>query len=161
VERAGRLGGLLERERRRGLAARATTVGAATEDQGLGDPGDGRFEVGVAETRFGGQAVDAERVVEDQSGDQCSRIRHHVARSRSRSVLTEHPFALTSWARRAFTLPVWWARMAYVLVLGVGLAAGTISGIIGTGASIMLVPVLVLAFGPKQAVPIMAIAAVM
>ena len=51
--------------------------------------------------------------------------------------------------------------MAYVLVLTVGLAAGTISGIIGTGASIMLVPVLVLAFGPKQAVPIMAIAAVM
>src|ERR1051325_8295701 len=51
--------------------------------------------------------------------------------------------------------------MAYVLVLAVGLAAGTISGIIGTGASIMLVPVLVLAFGPKQAVPIMAIAAVL
>ena len=51
--------------------------------------------------------------------------------------------------------------MAYLLVLAVGLAAGTISGIIGTGASIMLVPVLVLAFGPKQAVPIMAIAAVM
>jgi len=51
--------------------------------------------------------------------------------------------------------------MAYVLVLAVGLAAGTISGIIGTGASIMLVPVLVLAFGPKQAVPIMAIAATM
>ena len=51
--------------------------------------------------------------------------------------------------------------MAYLLVLAVGLAAGTISGIIGTGASIMLVPVLVLAFGPKQAVPIMAIAATM
>ena len=51
--------------------------------------------------------------------------------------------------------------MAYVLVLAVGLAAGTISGIIGTGASIMLVPVLVLAFGPKQAVPIMAIAALL
>src|SRR5436189_370569 len=51
--------------------------------------------------------------------------------------------------------------MAYLLVLAVGLAAGTVSGIIGTGASIMLVPVLVLAFGPKQAVPIMAIAAVM
>lgn len=51
--------------------------------------------------------------------------------------------------------------MAYLLVLGVGLAAGTLSGIIGTGSSIMLVPVLVLAFGPKQAVPIMAVAAVM
>ena len=34
------------------------------------------------------------------------------------------------------------ARMAYVLVLVVGLVAGTISGIIGTGASIILVPVL-------------------
>src|SRR5712691_9333370 len=51
--------------------------------------------------------------------------------------------------------------MAYLLVLAVGLAAGTISGIIGTGSSIMLVPVLVLTFGPKQAVPIMAIAAAM
>jgi uncharacterized membrane protein YfcA len=51
--------------------------------------------------------------------------------------------------------------VAYVLVLAVGLAAGTISGIIGTGSSIMLVPVLVLAFGPKEAVPIMAIAALM
>ena len=51
--------------------------------------------------------------------------------------------------------------MAYVLVLVVGLAAGTVSGIIGTGASIMLVPVLVLAFGPKAAVPIMAIAGLM
>jgi len=51
--------------------------------------------------------------------------------------------------------------VAYVLVLVVGLAAGTVSGIIGTGASIMLVPVLVLAFGPKAAVPIMAIAGLM
>lgn len=50
---------------------------------------------------------------------------------------------------------------AYVLVLSVGLLAGLVSGIIGTGASIMLLPVLVFAFGPKQAVPIMAIAAVM
>ncbi|MCZ8517738.1 sulfite exporter TauE/SafE family protein [Paenibacillus filicis] len=50
---------------------------------------------------------------------------------------------------------------AYVLVLLVGLAAGVVSGIIGTGSSIMLLPVLVLAFGPKQAVPIMAVAAVM
>jgi uncharacterized membrane protein YfcA len=43
----------------------------------------------------------------------------------------------------------------------VGLVAGTISGIVGTGSSIMLLPVLVYAFGPKQAVPIMAVAAVM
>ncbi len=46
-------------------------------------------------------------------------------------------------------------------VLAVGLVAGTISGIVGTGTSIMLMPVLVYQYGPKQAVPIMAIAAVM
>jgi uncharacterized membrane protein YfcA len=49
----------------------------------------------------------------------------------------------------------------YVLVLALGLAAGSLSGIIGTGASIMLLPLLVFQFGPKQAVPIMAIAALM
>ena len=51
--------------------------------------------------------------------------------------------------------------MIYVFVCAIGLVAGTISGIVGTGSSIMLVPVLVYAFGPKQAVPIMAVAAVM
>ena len=40
-------------------------------------------------------------------------------------------------------------------------AAGTISGIVGTGSSIMLMPVLVYQYGPQQAVPIMAVAAVM
>ncbi|MBE1442409.1 sulfite exporter TauE/SafE family protein [Paenibacillus sp. OAS669] len=50
---------------------------------------------------------------------------------------------------------------SYLFVLAVGLAAGAISGIIGTGSSIMLMPVLIVAFGPKQAVPIMAVAAVM
>jgi uncharacterized protein len=49
----------------------------------------------------------------------------------------------------------------FVFVLAVGLIAGTISGIVGTGSSIMLVPVLVYEFGPKQAVPIMAVASVM
>lgn len=51
--------------------------------------------------------------------------------------------------------------MEYLFVLTVGLAAGTVSGLIGTGSSIMLVPVLVYAFGPKEAVPIMAVAALM
>jgi len=46
-------------------------------------------------------------------------------------------------------------------VLLLGLVAGTLSGIVGTGSSIMLMPVLVLAFGPQRAVPIMAIASVM
>ncbi|TBL76584.1 sulfite exporter TauE/SafE family protein [Paenibacillus thalictri] len=50
---------------------------------------------------------------------------------------------------------------AYFFVLVVGLAAGAISGVIGTGSSIMLLPVLVMTYGPKQAVPIMAVAAVM
>jgi len=49
----------------------------------------------------------------------------------------------------------------YLFVLVVGLIAGTVSGIVGTGSSIMLVPVLVYAFGPKEAVPIMAVAALM
>jgi uncharacterized membrane protein YfcA len=49
----------------------------------------------------------------------------------------------------------------YAFVLLVGLIAGALSGIIGTGASIMLLPVLVFQFGPKQAVPMMAIAALM
>jgi uncharacterized membrane protein YfcA len=49
----------------------------------------------------------------------------------------------------------------YVLVLVLGLAAGALSGIIGTGSSIVLLPILVYQFGPKAAVPIMAVAALM
>jgi hypothetical protein len=49
----------------------------------------------------------------------------------------------------------------FLFVLAVGLVAGTISGIVGFGSSIMLMPVLVIAFGPIQAVPIMAIAAIL
>ena len=49
----------------------------------------------------------------------------------------------------------------YAFVLIVGLVSGAVSGIIGAGSSIMLLPVLVYQFGPKQAVPIMAIAAAM
>src|SRR5258708_33284400 len=43
----------------------------------------------------------------------------------------------------------------FLFVLAVGLIAGTISGIVGTGSSIMLMPVLVYQYGPKQAGPIM------
>jgi uncharacterized membrane protein YfcA len=50
--------------------------------------------------------------------------------------------------------------LEFIFVLTVGLLAGAISGIIGTGSSIMLVPVLVWQFGPKEAVPIMAVAAI-
>lgn len=51
--------------------------------------------------------------------------------------------------------------IAYFFVLVAGLCAGGISGIIGTGSSIILLPILIFTFGPKQAVPIMAVAAVM
>src|SRR5215471_4600446 len=53
------------------------------------------------------------------------------------------------------------AVMGFLFILVVGLLAGTISGIVGTGSSIMLMPVLVYQYGPKEAVPIMAVAAVM
>jgi uncharacterized membrane protein YfcA len=49
----------------------------------------------------------------------------------------------------------------FAIILAIGLAAGTLSGIVGFGSSIMLMPVLVIVFGPLQAVPIMAIAAIM
>ena len=51
--------------------------------------------------------------------------------------------------------------MGFLFILTVGLLAGTISGIVGTGSSIMLMPVLIYQYGPKEAVPIMAVAAVM
>lgn len=51
--------------------------------------------------------------------------------------------------------------MAYALVLAVGAIAGLVSGIVGTGATIILLPVLVIAFGPQSAIPIMAIVALM
>ncbi len=50
---------------------------------------------------------------------------------------------------------------AFLLVLAVGYGAGIVSGIVGTGATIILLPVLVLTFGPREAVPIMAIVALM
>jgi hypothetical protein len=51
--------------------------------------------------------------------------------------------------------------MDYALVLTVGLIAGTLGGVVGFGSSIMLMPVLMFTFGPREAVPIMAIASVM
>ena len=51
--------------------------------------------------------------------------------------------------------------MGYFIVLAVGLLAGVLSGVIGTGSSMMLMPVLVMLYGPKEAVPIMAIAAIL
>jgi uncharacterized membrane protein YfcA len=51
--------------------------------------------------------------------------------------------------------------LGFLFVLLVGLLTGTISGIVGTGSSIMLMPVLIYQYGPKEAVPIMAMASVM
>lgn len=51
--------------------------------------------------------------------------------------------------------------MEFMIVLAVGLVAGTISGVIGTGSTIMLAPVLAYCFGPQEAVPIMAVAAIL
>jgi len=53
------------------------------------------------------------------------------------------------------------AIMSYALVLIIGVVAGTVSGIVGTGATIILLPILVYAFGPREAVPIMAVVALM
>jgi len=51
--------------------------------------------------------------------------------------------------------------LTYGLVLVVGYVAGVVSGIVGTGATVILLPVLVFAFGPREAVPIMAVVALM
>jgi uncharacterized membrane protein YfcA len=51
--------------------------------------------------------------------------------------------------------------MEFALVLILGLVAGTVGGMVGFGTSIMLMPALVLVFGPREAVPVMAIAAIM
>jgi hypothetical protein len=51
--------------------------------------------------------------------------------------------------------------MEYLLVALIALFAGAVSGVIGTGSSMILMPVLVAGFGPQQAVPIMAIGAIL
>ena len=53
------------------------------------------------------------------------------------------------------------ALLAYALVLAIGMVAGLVSGIVGTGATIILLPILVYAFGPREAIPIMAVVALM
>lgn len=51
--------------------------------------------------------------------------------------------------------------MLWLLIFPLGIAAGTLGGVVGFGSSVLLMPVLVAAFGPKEAVPIMALAALM
>ena len=51
--------------------------------------------------------------------------------------------------------------MTLLLLLLLGLLAGTIGGIVGFGSSVILMPALVLMYGPRTAVPIMAVTALM
>ncbi len=51
--------------------------------------------------------------------------------------------------------------MIWLLVLLFGLLGGTIGAIVGFGGSIILLPVLTFAFGPKAAVPIMGLAGIL
>lgn len=51
--------------------------------------------------------------------------------------------------------------MLWIVIILAGLAAGTLGGLIGFGATTIVMPLLVFAIGPKAAVPVMAIAAVM
>lgn len=46
----------------------------------------------------------------------------------------------------------------WLVLLSVALAAGALSGLVGTGASLLLLPVLVPMFGAVEAIPIMAVA---
>jgi uncharacterized protein len=50
---------------------------------------------------------------------------------------------------------------AVVVLFLVALAAGALGGLVGTGSSLVLLPLLVIAYGPRVAVPVMAVAAVM
>ena len=49
--------------------------------------------------------------------------------------------------------------MVWAAILVIGTLAGTLGGVVGFGSSVILLPVLAFAFGPKAAVPIMAVAA--
>lgn len=51
--------------------------------------------------------------------------------------------------------------MEWIFILSVGVASGVVGGVVGFGASIMLLPVIVWVFGPREAIPIMAIGALM
>lgn len=48
--------------------------------------------------------------------------------------------------------------MIWLAVLLMGFVAGTVGGVVGFGGSTILLPILVLSFGPKAAVPIMGVA---
>lgn len=51
--------------------------------------------------------------------------------------------------------------MIWLFVLALGVAAGTVGGLVGFGSTIMLMPALVFGFGPVAAVPMLTIAGLM
>ncbi|KQO61327.1 sulfite exporter TauE/SafE family protein [Curtobacterium sp. Leaf261] len=51
--------------------------------------------------------------------------------------------------------------LTLALLSALAIAAGVLGGVVGTGSSLILLPVLVVLYGPRAAVPIMGIAAVM
>lgn len=51
--------------------------------------------------------------------------------------------------------------LALLLLFALALAAGVLGGVVGTGSALVLLPVLVVSYGPRVAVPVMAIASVM
>lgn len=51
--------------------------------------------------------------------------------------------------------------MLWLLIVALGVVAGTLGGVVGFGSSVIMLPVLVAAFGPKEAVPIMALASIL
>lgn len=53
------------------------------------------------------------------------------------------------------------AMLALGLLFVLALGAGALGGLVGTGSSLVLLPVLVLQYGPREAVPMMGIAAVL
>lgn len=51
--------------------------------------------------------------------------------------------------------------MEWLIILSVGVVSGVLGGVVGFGASLLTMPLLVFYFGAKETVPIMAIAALM
>jgi uncharacterized membrane protein YfcA len=51
--------------------------------------------------------------------------------------------------------------MLWALIIMLGIIAGTLGGVVGFGSSVIMLPALVAMFGPKEAVPIMALAAIL
>lgn len=51
--------------------------------------------------------------------------------------------------------------LEWLVVLTIGVGAGTLGGVVGFGSSVIMVPLLAFVFGPKAAIPIMAVASLM